>query len=106
MYGNRIRAWFETIGAFEALSSLSMISHLHPDWVFPELQDYGMKIRARELGHPLIQSAKCVHNDIVIDNCSCIITGSNMSGKSTFLRAIGMNLVLAYAGGSRLRPAI
>jgi len=97
-YGNRIRAWFETIGAFEALSSLSAVSHLHPEWVFPELQDDGMKIRARELGHPLIQPEKCVHNDIVIDNRSCIITGSNMSGKSTFLRAMGMNLVLAYAG--------
>lgn len=96
--GNRIRAWFETIAAFEALSSLSVISHIHPEWVFPELQDHGMKIRTQEMGHPLIQSEKCVHNDIVIDNSSCIITGSNMSGKSTFLRAIGMNLVLAYAG--------
>jgi DNA mismatch repair ATPase MutS len=96
--GNRIRAWFETIAAFEALSSLSVISHIHPQWVFPEFHDHGMKIRAQEMGHPLIQSEKCVHNDIVIDNSSCIITGSNMSGKSTFLRAIGMNLVLAYAG--------
>lgn len=96
--GKRLRDWFEVIGAFEALSSLSVILHIHPDWVFPELQDGGMKITARDLGHPLIQQEKCVHNDIEIRNCSCIITGSNMSGKSTFLRAIGMNLVLAYSG--------
>ena len=96
--GNRIRAWFETIGAFEALTSLSVISHIHPEWSFPELQNQGMKIVARDLGHPLIHPKKCVRNDIDIDNYSCIITGSNMSGKSTFLRAIGMNLVLAYAG--------
>lgn len=50
-----------------------------------------MKIHTRNLGHPLIQSEKCVRNDVDIDNYSCIITGSNMSGKSTFLRAIGMN---------------
>lgn len=96
--GKRIRAWFETIGAFEALISLAVISHIHPEWSFPELQDPGMKIQARDFGHPLIHPEKCVRNDIDIDNYSCIITGSNMSGKSTFLRAIGMNLVLAYAG--------
>jgi hypothetical protein len=94
----KIRTWFETIGAFEALTSLSVISHIHPEWGFPELQDHGMKIHAQDFGHPLIQSEKCVRNDIEIDKYSCIITGSNMSGKSTFLRAIGMNLVLAYAG--------
>ncbi|CFX89789.1 DNA mismatch repair protein MutS, core [Syntrophomonas zehnderi OL-4] len=98
--GKRIRAWFETIGAFEALTSLSVISHIHPEWVFPELQDHGRKIYGRDLGHPLIQSEKCVRNDIDIEDYSCIITGSNMSGKSTFLRAIGMNLVLTYAGAA------
>ncbi|HBQ26257.1 MAG TPA: DNA mismatch repair protein MutS [Syntrophomonas sp.] len=96
--GNRIRAWFETIGAFEALTSLSVISHIHPEWSFPELQNQGMKIVARDLGHPLIHPKKCVRNDIDIDNYSCIITGSNMSGKSTLLRTVGVNLVLAYAG--------
>jgi len=96
--GKRIGAWFETIGTFETLTSLSVISHIHPEWRFPELQDHGMAIQARDFGHPLIQSEKCVRNDIDLDNYSCIITGSNMSGKSTFLRAIGMNLVLAYAG--------
>ncbi len=98
--GNRIRAWFETIGAFEALGSLAVISHIHPEWVFPEIQDQGMKIQARALGHPLIHPEKRVDNDFAIDNCSGIITGSNMSGKSTFLRAIGMNLVLAYSGAA------
>ena len=96
----KIRTWFETIGAFEALTSLSVISHIHPEWGFPELQAHSMKIHAQDFGHPLIQSEKCVRNDIDIDKYSCIITGSNMSGKSTFLRAIGMNLVLAYAGAA------
>ena len=61
-----------------------------------------MKIQARDFGHPLIHPEKCVRNDIDIDNYSCIITGSNMSGKSTFLRAIGMNLVSGLCRDSRL----
>lgn len=98
--GKRIRDWFEVIGKLEALSSLAVISHIYPEWSFPEVQNDDMKFIARDLGHPLIQQEKCIRNDIEIKNYSCIVTGSNMSGKSTFLRAIGINLVLAYAGAA------
>jgi DNA mismatch repair ATPase MutS len=98
-YGQRVGGWLEVLGTLEALSSLSVISHIHPDWAFPEIEDQGQKIAARSLGHPLLPPEKCVRNNIEIDNYSSIVTGSNMSGKSTWLRAIGVNLVLAYAGG-------
>ncbi len=98
-YGQRVSGWLKIIGTLEALSSLSVISHIHPDWAFPEIEDRGQKIVAQSLGHPLLDPRQCVRNDINIDNYSCIVTGSNMSGKSTWLRAIGINLVLAYAGG-------
>lgn len=77
----------------------SVIAHIHPEWVFPEIKDLHQRIEARGLGHPLLNPERCVRNDIEIDNNTCIVTGSNMSGKSTWLRAIGINLVLAYAGG-------
>ncbi|HAA08406.1 MAG TPA: DNA mismatch repair protein MutS [Syntrophomonas sp.] len=97
-YGNRVGRWLDIIGTMEALCSLAVIAHIHPDWAYPEIQDQGQRITARGLGHPLLHPEKCVHNDIDIDNYSCIVTGSNMSGKSTWLRSIGINLVLAYAG--------
>jgi DNA mismatch repair ATPase MutS len=98
-YGSRVGRWLEIIGTMEALCSLAVIAHLHPDWTYPEIEDQGQRISAQGLGHPLLHPEKCVHNDIDIENYSCIVTGSNMSGKSTWLRSIGINLVLAYAGG-------
>ncbi|NLV17527.1 MAG: DNA mismatch repair protein MutS [Syntrophomonadaceae bacterium] len=98
--GGKVREWFEIIGAFEALSSLSVILHIYPEWVFPEIQEHGMGVMAQDVGHPLLQQDKCVRNDIEIRQYSCIVTGSNMSGKSTYLRAVGLNLVLAYSGTS------
>lgn len=97
-YGTMVRVWLDIIGTLESLSSLAVVSHVHPDWAFPQLDNNGQKITARELGHPLLHQDRCVRNDIQINNFSCIVTGSNMSGKSTWLRAIGTNLVLAYAG--------
>lgn len=97
-YGQRVKGWLEVIGTLEALSSLSVILHIHPEWAFPRIEEQGQKIMARSLGHPLLHPERCVRNDIAIDNYSCIVTGSNMSGKSTWLRAIGTNLALAYAG--------
>ncbi|NLN88414.1 MAG: DNA mismatch repair protein MutS, partial [Syntrophomonadaceae bacterium] len=96
-YGDRVGDWLRVIGTMEALASLAVITHIHPDWAYPEIEGQGQKISAGELGHPLLPPDKCVRNDIDIDNYSCIVTGSNMSGKSTWLRAIGINLVLAYA---------
>lgn len=99
-YGNRVGCWLRVIGTMEALCSLAVITHIHPDWAYPEIAGQGQKISACDLGHPLLPPDKCVRNDIDIENYSCIVTGSNMSGKSTWLRAIGINLVLAYAGGA------
>lgn len=97
-YGWKVKDWLEVIGTMEALCSLAVVGHIHPDWTYPEIQNKGQKITAHGLGHPLLHPDTCVHNDIDIDDFSCIVTGSNMSGKSTWLRAIGINLVLAYAG--------
>lgn len=98
--GKSIRQWLETIGMFEALGSIAVISQTNPDWVMPSFNDKKVYIDAHNIGHPLINHKKRVNNSINIDRSICIITGSNMSGKTTFLRTIGINLVIAYAGGA------
>lgn len=92
--------WFEAMAEFEALASLANAYHNNPDWNFPEIQPEHFKLEAEELGHPLIIPGKRVCNTIKIENKSKVIlvTGSNMSGKSTFLRTCGVNIVLAMAG--------
>ena len=98
--GKLIKTWLDTIGEFEALSSLSNLRYDNPDWTFPKITDKPYYIRARDMGHPLITENR-VCNDLKIDGPTraLLITGSNMSGKSTYLRTAGINLVLAYAGG-------
>lgn len=96
--GSSLRKWIATLGRFEALSSLALIAQLNPAWCYPEVEEKGPFMAAREMGHPLICEAKRVPNQLVIDNQIGIITGSNMSGKTTLLRTAGINLVLAYAG--------
>jgi DNA mismatch repair ATPase MutS len=98
--GKHIGDWFETIGFFEALSSLSVLKYANPHWTFPELVgSESMFTRASRMGHPLITKDR-VLNDIEIaqNKKVMLVTGSNMSGKSTFLRTVGLNLILAYAG--------
>jgi hypothetical protein len=97
-YGKHIREWLVTVGQLEALSSLSVPGHMYPDWAFPEFTDKGLKFAAAELGHPLIPKDACIRNDFEISSRACVITGSNMSGKTTLLRTVGINLVLAYSG--------
>ena len=99
-YGNVFRSWIDTIGQYEMLSSLSIAGFENPDWVYPEISDSGLAIRAAGLGHPLLHANARIVNDISIDNAGtvAVVTGSNMSGKSTFLRSVGVNAVLAYAG--------
>lgn len=96
--GRLLGGWLETIGELEALASLAGIHFDHPDWAFPEISGADAGIIAAGMGHPLLRGAVC--NDLRIDRQSGIllITGSNMSGKSTLLRTTGINLVLAYAG--------
>ena len=97
--GDNLKMWIDSIGEIESLSSLSLIHFDHPEWVFPNVLDEKPHMSATMLGHPLL-SKKRVYNDVSIKDPSNIllITGSNMSGKSTFLRTIGINLILSYTG--------
>lgn len=97
-YGNRVKDWIEGIGQIESLMSFSVLNNINDHIVFPEIGEDNPKIVAKELGHPLISLKDRVDNDVSLDNEIFIITGSNMSGKTTFLRTIGVNLVLAYNG--------
>ncbi len=101
LYGSKIRQWFGCIGEFEALSSLAILRFEHQSWVFPEFSGNRLALSASGIGHPLLPAGTCVVNDFDLGSPGgsvTIVTGSNMSGKSTFLRTLGINLVLAYAG--------
>jgi hypothetical protein len=99
-HGRAVAAWLEAIGELEALISLSAYSHEHPDDPFPELVDGDAAFVGVGLGHPLLPQETCVRNDVTIGGPTrvLLISGSNMSGKSTLLRTVGINTVLAMAG--------
>jgi hypothetical protein len=92
--------WFDTLARFESLSSLAVLHFNHPEWIFPTIKEDYFSIEGTEIGHPLIPENKRVDNYIDISNNSklMLVTGSNMAGKSTYLRSIGINVVLAMAG--------
>lgn len=92
-----IESWLSVLGEFEALSSLAALPMITPVTSYPKILEKGPWFEARALGHPFIHYAKRVANDVTIKGVG-IITGSNMSGKTTLLRTVGINLVLAYAG--------
>ena len=96
--GKRLGTWLEVLAEIEALSSLANIRFDHPDWAMPTVAEAG-GLSAEQIGHPLITRGR-VANDFEMRAPSRIfvITGSNMSGKSTFLRTVGISLVLAYVG--------
>jgi ABC-type multidrug transport system fused ATPase/permease subunit len=96
--GNLVKRWFEVIGELEALSSITVLRHDHPGWAIAELTEEPSFIKAKALAHPLL-TGKQVSNDLSFENSkTLLITGSNMSGKSTLLRTTGINLILAYCG--------
>ena len=99
-HGHAVRVWLQTIGDLEALISLSGYSYEHPTDPFPELVEGDALFEAASIGHPLLPSATCVRNDVAIagETRVLLISGSNMSGKSTLLRTVGINTVLAMAG--------
>lgn len=99
-HGAQVAAWLRTVGEFEALGSLAAYRYEHPRDVWPELADGPARFEARALGHPLIPAARMVPNDVSLspDTPLLIVSGSNMSGKSTLLRTVGVNAVLALAG--------
>ncbi|HSN09837.1 MAG TPA: hypothetical protein VLS85_12435 [Hanamia sp.] len=92
--------WFETLANFEALNSLGILDFNKPQWIFPAIKSEYFSIEGKEIGHPLIPDEKRVNNFIDIpDNAELmLVTGSNMAGKSTYLRSIGVNIALAMAG--------
>lgn len=98
--GSRLVGWITAVGEFEALSSLASYAYEHPADPFPEIAEPGPLFAAEGLGHPLLPVAANVRNDVRLDSGLqlLVISGSNMSGKSTFLRSVGINTVLALAG--------
>ncbi len=98
--GAKIEGWLAAVAQFEALSSLAGYSYEHPDDPFPELVQESPCFQGEGLGHPLLPENKCVRNDVSLteDLKVLIVSGSNMSGKSTLLRTVGINAVLAQAG--------
>ena len=95
-----LKQWFSTLAEMEALNSLGRLAFNHPNWVFPQIaQEQGL-FSGTGIGHPLIPAAKRICNDFSSRNLPAIalVTGSNMAGKSTFLRSIGINQVLAMCG--------
>lgn len=99
--GKAAFGWFRALAELEALASIAGFAFENPDHAFPEIVTEGAVFEAESLGHPLIDDDKRVANDVVLRGSghALVVTGSNMSGKSTLLRAIGINTVLANAGG-------
>ena len=95
-----LHKWFDTIAEIDALSSLANFSFNNPNRVFPEISKSDFQIFSSGLGHPLIDRNERVDNDFIINDWKqfLIITGANMAGKSTYLRTVGVNLVLAMTG--------
>jgi len=99
-HGKVIRQWVQALGEFEALASLAGYSYEHPADPFPQLAEGPAAFTAESIGHPLIPAAKCVRNSVSLAGPTrmLLVSGSNMSGKSTLLRTVGINTVLAMAG--------
>jgi hypothetical protein len=99
--GSRIGEWIESVGEIEALASLGSFAFEHPGFAMPEIVERGPLFDAQALGHPLIAGGKRVTNDIRLDETLrlYVVSGSNMSGKSTMMRSVGIGAVLAMAGG-------
>jgi DNA mismatch repair ATPase MutS len=109
--GPRVGAWVRTLAELEALSSMGTLAFEKPEWAFPELVASGALFEAEDLRHPLLGASVSVPNDLELglEQRLLIVSGSNMSGKSTLLRAVGLNTVLAWSGApvaaTRLRTS-
>jgi DNA mismatch repair ATPase MutS len=99
-YKNEISEWFDNIAEMEALNSIAAFAFANEKYIFPKVNEGAPIFSAEKLGHPLIPSKQRINNDFQLKGKGAIgvVTGSNMSGKSTFLRTIGVNAVLAFAG--------
>lgn len=98
--GGEVRGWFVALGELEALSALATLAHDQPEWCFPRLREGTPGLEADGLGHPLLSDEERKTSDIRLDPPGrfLLVTGSNMSGKSTFLRSLGLAAVLGQAG--------
>jgi DNA mismatch repair ATPase MutS len=99
--GSSVRGWLDALGSWEALSALAALAYDNPGWCDPVFTDGAeVRVSATAAGHPLLSAHQCVCNDVELGppGTFLLVTGSNMSGKTTLLRAIGANAVLAGAG--------
>lgn len=105
--GRRVRAWITTLGELDALSLLGTVAFDNPSWCTPEFSPTPV-LSAAGIGHPLLRDDRRVVNDLEIGppGTVLVVTGSNMSGKSTLLRAVGLDVVLAQAGGPACAGAL
>jgi MutS domain V len=99
-FGPSLRQWLDSIGELEALAALGAYTYEHPEDVFPEFVEDAPCFEAEALAHPLIPRERAIPNDLRLDRDLqlIIVSGPNMAGKSTFLRGIGVNAVLAQSG--------
>ena len=98
---DKLPAWFDALQEFEAVISLSTVRYNNPNWTLPTINDT-QQLEAIELGHPLIDPKTRICNDLQMPTAGHLklVTGSNMAGKSTFLRTVGLNIVMAMAGSA------
>ena len=98
--GAHIGEWLDAVAEIEALNSLACFAYERPNNPFPELVETEACFDGEALGHPLLPAARCIRNDVRMDSRRqlLIVSGSNMSGKSTLMRTVGVNVVLALAG--------
>ncbi len=98
-YSGDFEQWFETIGEFDALMSLANLHYNNPQWTFPQITNDNIW-QMEGIRHPLMLQNECVENSFVVGKMPFIkvITGANMAGKSTYLRSVGSNLMLAMMG--------
>lgn len=98
-HGASVEGWFDVIAYFDAQNSLGNFVFNHPDYTFPEILESGTALKSKDAGHPLLNPKKSVRNDFEIKNEEFfIITGANMAGKSTFLRTVSLQIVMANVG--------
>jgi ABC-type molybdenum transport system ATPase subunit/photorepair protein PhrA len=99
IHKENVRKWFEVVAFFDSQNSLANFTFNHSNFIFPEIRASKTIIEATNLGHPLIENSKRIPNDYSIDSKSIfIVTGSNMAGKSTFLRSVSLSVVMANIG--------
>lgn len=98
-YQVQVGQWFSVVGKFDSLVSLSLYAYNHPGYIYPKVSDKCV-FEAKDLGHPMLNRDICVRNDVTINRNPffLVVTGANMAGKSTYLRTVGINLVLACSG--------